>query len=135
MANPKITLTGKIGQDPESFASGKGLRLRVATNDRVKNDSGNWENGKASWWTVKLWGNQAQYASGLLKKGQEITVVGTITEETWVDQKTNANRSTYEVTADNVSVSTWSLNNDKSSGSKFSDDIWEQSGRTEVAPF
>lgn len=135
MANPKVILTGRIGQNPEPFANNKGLRLRVATNDRVKNDTtGEWENGKASWFTVKLWGRQADLGS-VLRKGQEITVVGTITEETWVDKQTNANRSTYEITADSVAVTTLSLGDKPARVNN--DDIWgaDLPSRTEVAPF
>ena len=37
MANPTVTFTGRIGQDPVVLSNG-GIRLRVVTNDRVKND-------------------------------------------------------------------------------------------------
>lgn len=114
MPNPKITLTGRIGQDPESIANGNGLRLRIATNDRVRNDeTGTWEDGKTSWWTVKLWKKQAENAKGILKKGQEVTVVGTIQEETWIDKNTQATRSTYDVVADSIAVTVYSLQNSK----------------------
>ena len=43
MANPTVTFTGRIGQDPVVLSNG-GIRLRVVTNDRVKNDqTGQWE--------------------------------------------------------------------------------------------
>ena len=42
MANPTVTLIGRLGQDPTEINNG-GLRLRIATNDRVKNDTtGQW---------------------------------------------------------------------------------------------
>lgn len=122
MPNPKITLVGRIGQDPEPI--GSGLRLRVATNDRVKNQNGDWEDGKTSWWTVKVWKKQAEYAKAVLKKGQEITVVGTISEETWTDKNTQALRSTYDVNADSIAVTAYSLQNSKSNR-PTREDVWD----------
>lgn len=108
MANPTISFTGRIGQDPESVGS-NGLRLRVATSDRVKNDeTGQWEDKNTSWWTVKLWRNLAEQSKSILSKGMEITVIGKIYEENWTD-KEGQKRTSYEVNADNISVTTYSL--------------------------
>ena len=118
MPNPKITLTGRIGQEPQTIPNG-GLRLRVATNDRYENkNTGKWEDLNTSWWTVKLWNKQAEYAKTLLKKGQEVTIVGTIVESTWTDKNTNTERRDYEIKGDSVAVTTYSLSNNKKS------DIW-----------
>ena len=108
MANPTISFTGRIGQDPESVGS-NGLRLRVATSDRVKNDeTGQWEDKNTSWWTVKLWRNLAEQSKSILSKGMEVTVIGKIYEENWTD-KEGQKRTSYEVNADNISVTTYSL--------------------------
>lgn len=108
MANPKITLTGRVGTDPESV--GSGLRFRVATNDRAKNEvTGEWEDKDTSWWTIKAWKKQADYAKNVIKKGQEVTIVGTIYEDSWVDKTTGTKRTAYEINADSISVSTYSL--------------------------
>jgi single-strand DNA-binding protein len=70
MSNPTVTVVGRIGQDPEAVGS-NGLRLRVATNDRVKNDAtGEWEDKNTSWWTVKAWKRLAEQSKDVLKKGQ-----------------------------------------------------------------
>ena len=108
MANPTITLEGRIGQDPEPVGS-NGLRLRVATSDRVKNDeTGNWEDKNTSWWTVKLWRNLSDQSKNVLKKGMEVTIIGKIYEENWTD-KEGQKRTSYEVNADSIAVTTFSL--------------------------
>ncbi len=112
MANPTITIVGRVGSDPESVGS-NGLRFRVATNDRVKNDTtGAWEDKNTSWWTVKAWRTLADQSKSVLKKGMEVTVVGKIYEETWTD-KDGIKRSSYEINADSISVTTYSLSKDK----------------------
>jgi single-stranded DNA-binding protein len=42
--NPEITLVGRLGTEPEKIGD-KGIRFRVVTSDRVKNASGDVEQG------------------------------------------------------------------------------------------
>lgn len=114
MSNPTIVLTGRIGLGPESVGE-HGLRFRVVTNDRVKNEStGQWEDKDTSWWTVKAWRKLAEQSKDILKKGQEVVVVGKIREENWTDSSGNK-RNSYEIIADSVSVTTYSLAKEPSS--------------------
>lgn len=109
MANPTITIVGRVGQDPIKL-NGGGIRLRVVSNDRVKNDAtGNWDDKNTSWWTVKAWKSLAEQAVNTIKKGQEVVIMGKIYEETWTDKEGN-NRTTYEVNADTIAVTAYSLN-------------------------
>lgn len=69
MANPTITLVGRLGQDPVAIGD-NGLRLRLVTNDRVKNEeTGRYEDAATSWWTVKVWGRLADQTRNSIKKG------------------------------------------------------------------
>ena len=112
MANPTITIVGRVGSDPESIGS-NGLRFRVATNDRVKNDTtGAWEDKNTSWWTVKAWRTLAEQSKSVIRKGMEVIIVGKIYEENWTD-KDGIKRSSYEINADSISVTTYSLSKDK----------------------
>ena len=116
--NPVITIVGRIGQDPEAIGS-NGLRLRVATNDRVKNDStGEWEDKNTSWWTVKAWKRLAEQSIDVLKKGQEVIIVGKVYEENWTD-KEGTKRTSYEINADSIAVTTFSLSKGHSTGDQF----------------
>lgn len=113
MANPIITIVGRVGSDPESVGS-NGLRFRVATNDRVKNDTtGAWEDKNTSWWTVKAWRTLADQSKSVIRKGMEVTIVGKIYEDTWTD-KDGIKKSSYEINADSISVTTYTLSKDKS---------------------
>jgi single-strand DNA-binding protein len=108
MSNPTVTIVGRIGQDPEAIGS-NGLRLRVATNDRVKNDStGEWEDKNTSWWTVKAWKRLAEQSIDILKKGQEVIIVGKVYEENWTD-KEGTKRTSYEINAESIAITTFSL--------------------------
>ncbi len=118
MPNPTITLVGRLGQDPAPIGE-KGLRLRVVTHDRVKNEeTGKYEDSATSWWTIKVWGRLAEQTKSTIKKGQEVTIVGRIYEENWVDKSGNE-RSSYEVRADSVGVTTYSLQKESSSDRYF----------------
>lgn len=110
MSNPKVTLVGRIGQSPEPI--GSGIRMRLATNDRVKNEStGEWEDKDTSWWTVKAWKSVAESAKSTIRKGQEVIVVGNMREENWTDKDGNK-RVSYEIIADSIAVTTKSLSKD-----------------------
>ena len=112
MANPIITIVGRVGSEPETVGS-NGLRFRVATNDRVKNDvTGEWEDKNTSWWTVKAWRTLAEQSKSVIKKGMEVIIVGKIYEDTWTD-KDGVRRSSYEINADSISVTAYTLSKDK----------------------
>ena len=107
-----ITIIGRVGSEPETVGS-NGLRFRVATNDRVKNDTtGEWEDKNTSWWTVKAWRTLAEQSKSVIKKGMEVIIVGKIYEESWTD-KEGVKRTSYEINADSISVTAYTLSKDK----------------------
>lgn len=124
--NPIVTIIGTLGQEP--VAMGSGVRLRVAQNNRVKNQTtGQWEDGSTSWYTIKAWKNTADQAMTVLKKGMEVIVVGELREESWTDNKTGEKRSTHEITADHIGVTTYSLTKTQTTRTTvtdMSDDVW-----------
>lgn len=136
MANPVITLIGRVGSDPEQVGS-NGLRLRVATSDsKINTQTNKWEDGPTSWWTVKAWKNVADNSKDVIRKGQEIIVVGTMSEETWIDKSTGQPRSSYEINAKSIAVTGYSLTKSLSgvnSGPTSRDDVWDTS--SVEAPF
>ena len=116
--NPKITIVGRLGKDPEPI--GSGARFTVATKDRVKNDKGEWEDRDTSWWTIKAWKTLGQQALATLKKGQEVIIVGTIYQESWKDSNGNA-RTSYEVTAESIAISTFTMAKESASKATISE--------------
>jgi single-strand DNA-binding protein len=115
MSNPIVTITGRIGTDPEikSFGDGNVMRFRLITSDRRKNDAGVWEDKDTSGWTIKAWNTLVDQSRDTLKKGQEITVVGSMKEDVWTDKEGNK-RTSYEIKASNISVSVFSLKKESS---------------------
>jgi single-strand DNA-binding protein len=112
MANPTIVLTGRVGKEPESVGS-NGLRFRIATSDRVKNEeTGQWEDKNTSWWTVKAWRSVAEHSKDVIKKGMEVTVIGKIYEESWTDRD-GEKRTSFEINADSIAVTAFSLAKNK----------------------
>jgi single-strand DNA-binding protein len=109
--NPKITLVGRIGQEPEAI--GTGIRFRMATNDRIKNANGDWEDRDTSWFTVKAWKTLAEHSKNNLKKGNEVIVVGVMREENWTDNE-GKKRTSFEVVAESIGVTTKTLNKNTS---------------------
>jgi single-strand DNA-binding protein len=112
MPNPNIVLIGRLGQDPVSIGD-NGIRLRVVTNDRRKNEeTGKYEDAATSWWTVKVWGRLADQTRNNIKKGQEVIISGVIYEDRWVDKSGNE-KSSYEVRADSVALTTYNMFKEK----------------------
>lgn len=109
MSNPVVTIVGRIGTDPEPMGE-SGLRFRVVTSDRTKNDeTGTWEDTNTSWWTVKAWRKLAEQGRSTLKKGQEVVIVGKFKEDNWTNPTTGEKRTSYEINADTIAVTTYSL--------------------------
>jgi len=128
MSNPTIILVGRLGQDPDPIGD-SGIRLRVVTNDRSKNDStGEWEDRDTSWWTVKAWGKLSEQSKKSLKKGQEVMIQGKIYEENWQDN-TGAKRTAYEIKADQISITLHALTK-----ANKPEDIWANQ-QNEPTPF
>lgn len=114
MSNPTITLVGRIGSDPEKVgkSDNKGLKFRMATNQRGKNDQGEWVDKNTSWWSVKAWNGLAERSVDILKKGQSVIVTGVIYEQSWKDAEGN-NKTSYEIVAEDIAVSVRSLSDKK----------------------
>jgi single-stranded DNA-binding protein len=78
----------------------------------------------------------AEQSIATLKKGQEVVIVGKIYEETWKDKEGNS-RTSYDVNADTIAVTTWSLSK-KESAPAF-DNSWSPKATWDIesveAPF
>lgn len=98
----QITLTGRLGADPEIRSSSSGtsiVSLRVVTNRRRKVGEA-WEDYDTTWWAVTCFRSAADTAADLVK-GQRVIVVGWAKENTWTT-KDGEKRSRIEVVADEV---------------------------------
>lgn len=100
-----ITLTGRLGADPEVKFSqaGKAIaNLRVVTDRRTKSDGGDWTSVDVTWWRVSAFGATAENVAETLSKGDAVIIVGTVKGREWEDVKTGEKRTAIEVTANHI---------------------------------
>jgi len=133
MANPDITIKGNLASDPEirTLTSTKVLKMRVITNDWYKDDNGDFKNKDTSGWTIEAWGELAEHAYSTLKKGDNVTVMGTIKERSFDDKEGNK-RYVVEVKASSVALDLAAVSNrsQKPSNTAKADDIWDNLAET-----
>ena len=99
MALPSVTLVGRITQDAtlKQTNSGKYVTtLRIACNDRKKDEAGNWVDGDSVFIDVTVW--RAAEAVAKLPKGTEVLAIGTLKQRSY--EKDGQQRTAYEVVAD-----------------------------------
>lgn len=98
-----ITINGRLGRDPETKFAGNGMaitHLSVVSNTR-KNVNGEWRDMDTSWWDVKAFAALGEAITDELRKGDLVTITGTIKQNKWTDKNGNE-RTSYEVLANTV---------------------------------
>lgn len=93
-----ITITGNLGKDSEikSLQDGTAI-LSFSVADSMGRDKG------TIWWNCSMFGKRAESLSQYLVKGQQVTVVGVITEREYTD-KTGAQRKSIDVRVSDVAL-------------------------------
>jgi single-strand binding protein len=83
-----VTVEGRLGADPEVKYTQAGKQiteLRIAATASHKNQDGQWEDdGDPLWITAAFWGEQHGHLADTLKKGDKVTVTGTLIQRGWV---------------------------------------------------
>ena len=100
----KAILIGNLGADPDvRFTQGGTAvaNLRVATNERFKDQSGEWVD-KTEWHRVVVFGKQAEFCGEYLKKGAKVAVDGSLQTREW--EKEGVKQYTTEIKARNTST-------------------------------
>lgn len=99
----RVILSGRLGADPDMRGGNTGgvLKLRLATNERRKDQSGNWS-GHTEWHSVVIFGKRAEALSRLLSKGSRILVEGKLRTSNW--EQDGEKRYRTEVIADDVEL-------------------------------
>lgn len=98
----KVMLIGNIGKDPVISTVGATARKRVsfslATSRRYKDNHGE-QKELTDWHNIVGWGKIADVFEQLgVHKGMTLYVEGSITNRTWTDPTTNAQKNLTEVT-------------------------------------
>jgi single-strand DNA-binding protein len=106
MPNPRITLEGRIGGDPELRFTPSGAAVcnfSMVTEDRSKVGE-EWQDKDPSWWNVSVWRGQAENVAESLRKGDLVLVHGRIKQRKY-ETASGETRSVYDVDADTVAPS------------------------------
>ena len=101
-----ITLTGYVTAEPKMWHTARTqtpvAKVRVgSTPRRVDRQTGEWQDGETSYYTVKCWRKLAENVTGSLRKGDMVIVRGKVRTRTWVDDQQRT-RSDVEIEADSV---------------------------------
>jgi single-strand DNA-binding protein len=99
----RVVLVGNLTRDPElkQLPSGTSVcSLRIAVNTRRKDETGQWAD-KPNYFSVSVYGNQAESCSQYLSKGRPVAIDGRLEWREWQGQD-GAKRESVEVVADSV---------------------------------
>lgn len=104
MADNFVSIIGTSTRDIEIryTASGSAVGdLGIAFNERVKDDSGNWTDGDASFFDVTLWGTLAENAAETIPKGTRVAVTGRLKMDSWENDQ-GEKRTKVKIVADSI---------------------------------
>lgn len=94
----RVTLVGRLGKDPELRYSPSGqavARFSLATDENRKDPQGNWTQ-ETTWHNIVLFGQTAERAGEMLKKGNLVYIEGRISQRQWED-KEGQKRTSFEI--------------------------------------
>jgi len=91
MSQATVTVTGYVGTTPPLHLSANQVpwtSFRVASTRRVRDGvTGEWQDGRTTWFTVKAFGRAARTVTASLVQGQPVVVTGRLSSEEWVDKE------------------------------------------------
>jgi single-strand DNA-binding protein len=99
----RVVMSGNLTRDPELRSTPSGTpicKLRIASNTRRKNASGEWEE-KPNYFNVTVWGAQGENCARFLHKGRPIAVDGRLEWHEWQTQD-GQKREGVDIIADSV---------------------------------
>jgi len=107
-----ITIVGNLTDDPELRFTPNGdavVKFSVAFNRRTFDRQTNeWKDGSTDFHRVTAWRQLAQNVAETLTKGSRVLVHGDLRQRSWTDEKTNQQRSAWEINAESVGAElTW----------------------------
>lgn len=104
MSLPSVTVVGTLTADPElRFTnSGKAVAaVNIATNSRRKNpDTGQYEDGDATFLRGNIWGKYAENVAESLTKGTKVIATGQLKQRSW--EKDGQKRTVMELEVEDI---------------------------------
>ena len=99
----RVVLVGNLTRDPEVRQTPSGTpvcSLRIAVNSRRRDESGQWTD-KPNYFSVSVFGNQADSCAQYLSKGRPVAVDGRLDWREWQTQD-GQKREAVEIVAESV---------------------------------
>jgi single-strand DNA-binding protein len=99
----RVVLVGNLTRDPEVRQTPSGTSvcsLRIAVNSRRRDESGQWTD-KPNYFSVSVFGNQAESCAQYLSKGRPVAVDGRLDWREWQTQD-GQKREAVEIVAESV---------------------------------
>jgi single-strand DNA-binding protein len=99
----RVVLVGNLTRDPELRQTPSGTSvcsLRIAVNSRRRDESGQWID-KPNYFSITVFGNQAESCSQYLSKGRPVAVDGRLDWREWQTQD-GQKREAVEIVAESV---------------------------------
>jgi single-strand DNA-binding protein len=99
----RVVLVGNLTRDPELRHTPSGTpvcSLRIAVNSRRRDESGQWVD-KPNYFSISVFGNQAESCSQFLSKGRPVAVDGRLDWREWESQD-GGKREAVEIVAESV---------------------------------
>lgn len=93
-----ISISGIIGRDAEIRHLPDGTPVAAFS---IADSQGK---DKTLWWNCSLFGKRAESLSTYLVKGQPLTVIGNVTEESWTDKQSGQERKSMKVRVNEVAL-------------------------------
>lgn len=92
----KVTLVGRLGQDPETKTVGETTvaNFSLATSETWKDKSSGERKERTEWHRLVAWGRQAEIIGEYLTKGSLIYVEGQLQTRKWTDKEDNERYTT-----------------------------------------
>jgi single-strand DNA-binding protein len=100
----KVILVGNVGKDPDVKYTPSGVpvaKLSIATNERFKNKSGEWQE-RTEWHNIVAWQRLAEIVGEYVTKGEKLYVEGRLHTSVWEDRQSGEKRSATEVIAEDI---------------------------------
>jgi single-strand DNA-binding protein len=108
MSSTDIHPVGTLVADPELRFTPNGVAVanfRIACNERRKNEqTGQWEDGDATFLTCNAWRDMAENITENLTKGMRVLVSGRLKQRSY-ETKEGEKRTVYEVEVEDVGAS------------------------------
>lgn len=118
----QVILIGRAGKDPETRTVGANntsiTTFSLCTSEKIPNS----KDYKSTWHEIKCWGKTADRAYNDIRKGDEVSIIGKIEQESWIDKNTDKKVYKTVINAFVVRMTTPAGQGKNSSGESYGND-------------